>query len=118
MTRVQWAGAAVGVAIALSSIAAGPAVAGALRLVGYPVAVVVIVRWVPVVRDRLASWFVLHQAGMAAIVAGWALVPRWGGVAVNGAWFVIAAAWYGWPFSRASRRRASPGSRRGRTARR
>ena len=94
MTRSQIVGVVVGVAIALSSIADGPAVSGALRLVGYPLAIVVIVRWIPVVRQRLTTLFLLHEAAVAAIVAGWALVPRWSGVAVNGAWGVIAAGWY------------------------
>ena len=94
ITRSQQVAVVVGLAIALSSISAGPAIAGALRLVGYPAALVVIVRWIPVVRQRLGSLFLLHQTGMAAIVAGWALVPRWSGVAINGAWFVIAGAWY------------------------
>jgi hypothetical protein len=94
LTRSQQVAVVVGLAIALSSITDGPAVAGALRLVGYPAALVVIVRWIPVVRRRLFSLFLLHQAGMAAIVAGWALVPRWIGVAGNGTWFVVAGAWY------------------------
>ena len=94
LNRSQLVGAVVGVAIALSSITDGPAVSGALRLVGYPAALFVIVRWFPVVRQRLTTLFLLHEAAVAAIVAGWALVPRWSGVAVNGAWGVIAAGWY------------------------
>jgi hypothetical protein len=94
VTRSQTVGVIVGLALALSSITDGPAVSGALRLVGYPAALFVIVRWLPVVRQRLTTLFLLHQAAMAAIVAGWALVPRWAGVAGNGAWFVIAGAWY------------------------
>jgi hypothetical protein len=94
LTRSQQVAVVVGLAIALSSIAEGPAVSGALRLVGYPAALFVIVRWLPVVKQRLTTMFLLHQAAVAAIVAGWALVPRWSGVAVNGAWGVIAAAWY------------------------
>lgn len=68
--------------------------ATALHVVGYPVAVGVITRWVPVVRERRASWFVAHQAGMAAIVAGWVLRGEPPAVAFNGAWLVVAAAWY------------------------
>ena len=94
VNRSQVVGVVVGVAIAVSSIADGPAVSGALRLLGYPAALFVIVRWLPVVRQRLTRLFVLHEAAMAAIVAGWALVPRWSGAAVNGAWGLIAAAWY------------------------
>ena len=69
-------------------------VAFALHLVGYPTAVVVIARWVPVVRQRRLRWFVAHEAGVAAIVTGWAIVGRRQGVVVNGAWGVIAAVWY------------------------
>jgi hypothetical protein len=94
MTRSQIVGGVVGVAIAVSSITDGPAVSGALRLVGYPLAIVAIVRWIPVVRQRLTGLFLLHEAAVAAIVAGWALVPRWSGAAINGAWGVIAAGWY------------------------
>ena len=94
LTRSQQVAVVVGLAIALSSITEGPALAGALRLVGYPLSLVVIVRWIPVVRQRLTSLFLLHEAAVAAIVAGWALVPRWIGVAINGAWGVIAAGWY------------------------
>jgi hypothetical protein len=70
------------------------ALALALHVVGYPVAVAVIVRWIPVVREQRLRWFLAHQAGVAAIVAGWAIRDRASGVAINGAWFVIAAAWY------------------------
>ena len=94
VTRSQVVAVVVGIAIAAASIGEGPAVSGALRLVGYPAALAVIVRWLPVVRRRLTRLFVLHEAAVAAIVAGWALVPRWSGVAVNGAWGVIAAGWY------------------------
>ena len=66
----------------------------ALLVFGYPVSIVVIARWFPVVRERRWRWFVAHQVGVAAIVAGWALRDDTGAVAVNGAWFIIAAAWY------------------------
>ena len=94
LNKPQIVAGVVGVAIALSSISDGPAIAGALRLVGYPVACAAIVRWVPIVRERRADWLVAHELGMAAICLGWALVPRWGGVAINGAWGVIAAIWW------------------------
>lgn len=74
-----------------------------LFIVGYPVAIAVIVRWVPVVRERRTSWFISHQLAVAAIVAGHALRENSGGVVVNGAWLVIAAAWYG--LAHLSRRR-------------
>ena len=62
---------------------------------GYPVAIAVIVRWVPVVRQRRTRWFVLHEVAVAAIVAGWVTRSRWPAVAINGSWLVIAAVWYG-----------------------
>ena len=63
-------------------------VAFALHLVVYPTAVVVIARWIPVVRQRRLRWFVAHEAAVAAIVG------RRQGVVINGGWGVIAAAWY------------------------
>ena len=69
------------------------------------VAVAVILRWVPVVRERRLPWFGAHQAAVAAIVAGHALLGSTGAVIVNSAWFVVAAAWYaaGGAFSRRRR---------------
>jgi hypothetical protein len=72
----------------------GNPVAFVLHLVGYPTAVVVIARWIPVVRQRRLRWFVAHEAAVAAIVTGWAIVGRRQGVVINGAWGLIAAAWY------------------------
>jgi hypothetical protein len=69
-------------------------VSTALFAVGYPVAIVVIARWVPVVREQRRAWFVAHQLAVAAIVAGWALRQRWPAASVNAAWFVVAAVWY------------------------
>ena len=66
----------------------------ALFVVGYPTAIVVIARWVPVVRERRTKWFVIHQAAVAAIVGGQALKDNTQGVVINGAWFVVAAIWY------------------------
>lgn len=70
----------------------------ALRLllfaVGYPVAIVVIVRLVPVFRERRTSWFVAEELGTAAITAGWALAGRWPAVAVNAVWGIgLALMW-------------------------
>ncbi len=70
------------------------AVALGLFAVGYPTAIVVIVRWVPVVRERRTTWFVAHEAAVGAIVAGQALRGRTSGVVINGAWGIVAAAWY------------------------
>ena len=61
---------------------------------GYPVAIVVIFRFVPVVRERRIRWFVLHELAVAAICAGHAIDGNGQGVIVNGAWGVIAALWY------------------------
>lgn len=93
-TRVQMVAALIGLAIALSAIGDGPIVARLLRVVGYPVACAAIARWVPIVRHRRVDWLVAHELGMAAICAGWALTSRWSGVAINGAWGVIAPVWW------------------------
>ncbi len=65
-----------------------------LFAVGYPTAVVVISRFVPVVRQRRVRWFAAHQLGVAAVVAGWALERQWPAVAGNGAWLVAATVWW------------------------
>jgi hypothetical protein len=31
---------------------------------------------------------------VGVIVLGWATLGRWSAVAINGAWFVVAAIWY------------------------
>jgi hypothetical protein len=69
-------------------------VAIALFVIGYPVAIAVIARWVPVVREQRTAWFVAHEAAVGAIVAGHALRDNGSGVVINGAWGVIAALWY------------------------
>ncbi|MGK2948257.1 MAG: hypothetical protein ACSLFP_06765 [Acidimicrobiales bacterium] len=65
-----------------------------LFAIGYPASIAVIVRWVPVVREQRWRWFWIHQAAVAAIVAGHALRDSAGGVIVNGTWFVAAAVWF------------------------
>ena len=65
-----------------------------LFAIGYPVAIVVIVRFVPVVRERRIRWFVAHEVAVAMIVLGWALDEDWQAVAINGTWLVAAAVWY------------------------
>lgn len=67
----------------------------ALFAFGYPVSITVIVRWIPVVRERRIRWFVAHELAVAAIVAGWALLDDPGAVAINATWLVVAAIWYG-----------------------
>ena len=66
----------------------------ALFVFGYPVSIAVIARWVPVVRERRLAWFIVHEAAVASIVAGWAIRERWSAVAINGSWLVVAAVWY------------------------
>lgn len=66
----------------------------ALFVIGYPTAIAVITRLVPVFRQRRVAWFWCHQAGVAAIVGGWVLERSPVAVAVNGAWLAaVAAAW-------------------------
>jgi len=65
-----------------------------LHLAGYPVSLVVIARWVPVVRERRWRWFAAHEAGMAAVVGGWLLRGKPGPAAINGVWLIVAAVWY------------------------
>ena len=64
-----------------------------LLVVGYPVAIVVIARWVPVVREQRTRWFVAHGAAVLAIIAGWAL-RRPAAMVPNVAWLVVSTAWY------------------------
>ncbi|MGZ8752187.1 MAG: hypothetical protein ACXW1S_04325 [Acidimicrobiia bacterium] len=80
-----------------------------LFAVGYPVSITVIVRWIPVVRERRIRWFVAHELAVAAIVTGWALRGDPGAVAINATWLVVAAAWYGLGGRR--RRSGTPGMR-------
>ena len=70
------------------------ALRAALFAFGYPVSIVVIARFVPVVRERRVTWFVAHELAVAAIVAGWALDDNTRAVAINGSWLVAAAVWY------------------------
>ena len=70
------------------------AVVIALFAFGYPVAIAVIARYVPVVRERRVRWFAAHEAAVSAIVAGHALRPDTRGVVVNGTWLVAGTVWY------------------------
>jgi hypothetical protein len=63
-------------------------------LVGYPVACGAIVRWIPIVRQRMVGWFVAHELAMVAICLGWALTPGSRGVLGNAAWGAIAIVWW------------------------
>ena len=70
------------------------AAATALFAFGYPTSIVVILRFVPVVRERRLNWFVAHDLAVAAIVAGWALKGDRRAVAINSTWLVVATVWY------------------------
>ena len=65
-----------------------------LFILGYPVAILVIARFVPVVRERRVRWFGAHQLAVAAIVTGWVIRSSWPAVTVNSAWLGAAAVWY------------------------
>lgn len=66
-----------------------------LFVIGYPLAIVVIARFVPVVKQRRMSWMVAHHVGVVAIITGWALAGDWVPVAVNSSWLLASTAWYG-----------------------
>ena len=70
------------------------AAATALFAFGYPTSIVVILRFVPVVRERRWKWFAAHQLAVAATVTGWALKGDRRAVAINSSWFVVAAVWF------------------------
>ena len=57
-------------------------------------AIIVIARFVPVVRARRVRWFAAHQLAVTAIVAGWLLRGRPGAAAVNATWLAVAAVWF------------------------
>ena len=61
---------------------------------GYPTSIVVISRFVPVVRERRWRWLAAHHLGMVAIVAGCVSRGTTSGALVNGAWLVVSSAWY------------------------
>ena len=70
------------------------AAATVLFAFGYPISIVVILRFVPVVRERRMKWLVAHDLAVAAIVAGWALKGDGRAVAINASWLVAANVWY------------------------
>jgi hypothetical protein len=65
-----------------------------LLAVGNAAAIVVLTRWVPVVRERRLRWFLVHHAAMAAVIAGWA-IRRPIATGPNIAWLVLSTVWYG-----------------------
>jgi len=70
------------------------AAATVLFAFGYPISIVVILRFVPVVRERRMKWLVAHDLAVAAIVVGWALKGDGPAVAINASWLVAANVWY------------------------
>ena len=65
-----------------------------LLAVGNAAAIVVLTRWVPVVRERRLRWFLVHHAAMTAVIAGWA-IRRPIATGPNIAWLVASTVWYG-----------------------
>lgn len=70
----------------------------ALLVVGYPTSVAVLVRILPVLRQRRQRWFGVLVAGLTCLTAGWALLRRPAPAAVNMAGLaalVVAWVWRG-----------------------
>ena len=57
---------------------------------GYPVSIVVIARFVPVVREQRLWWLGFHHVAVACIVLGWALDSNWQAVIVNSSWLAAS----------------------------
>ena len=64
-----------------------------LLAVGNAAAIVVLSRWVPVVRERRLRWFLVHHAAMTAVIAGWA-IRRPSATVINIAWLALSTVWY------------------------
>jgi hypothetical protein len=65
-----------------------------MLVVGYPVAVGVLARLRPVLRERRRAWFLALEAAMVVISVGWLLLGRALGPIINGAALVVfAVAW-------------------------
>ena len=65
-----------------------------LFVIGYPLAIVVIARFVPVVKQRRIRWMMAHHVGVVAIIIGLALSGDWIPVAVNSSWLLASTLWY------------------------
>jgi hypothetical protein len=74
---------------------------------GYPASIIVIVRFVPVVRERRIRWLIVHDLAVVAIVVGWATAGNVRAVVVNSSWLVVASIWYAWGGRRRSSLRES-----------
>ncbi len=68
----------------------------ALLVVGYPVSVAVLVRLLPVLRERRRRWFGALVAGLSCLVVGWALLRRPSAAAINGVGLAAAATAWVW----------------------
>ncbi len=93
-TKRQWIAAVIGLAIGLAGAGDGSALSVAVRLPGYPVALMAIVTFVGIVADRRVGWFVAHEIAMTAIVIGWLLAERPEAALFNALWLVSAAIWF------------------------
>lgn len=70
------------------------AISKILFAVGYPTAIVCIARLRSIFRHRRTRWLVVHEAGTAAIVAGWVIEGNGPAIAFNGLWLTgVAVAW-------------------------
>ena len=79
-----------------------------LFALGYLLAIVVICRWLMVVREHRVVWLAVHHVGLAAIIAGWLIKGRWMAVMINSSWLVGSTVWFlsGWipaPFQKENR---------------
>ena len=66
-----------------------------LFVVGYGVAVVVLLRWPTVLRERRGTWFLALELATAMVAAGYALIGNRLGLALNAAFVVVfAVVWW------------------------
>ncbi len=61
---------------------------------GYVASIVVLSRFVAVVRERRVRWLAVHHLGVAAIIAAWVSRREPSAAAVNGLWLVASSVWY------------------------
>ncbi|MGH9164602.1 MAG: hypothetical protein ACRDZW_03680 [Acidimicrobiales bacterium] len=66
----------------------------ALFGLGYVLSVPVLLRFVPVVRERRWRWLATHHVGVVTLVAASALRPLASGVAINSTWLAASSLWY------------------------
>lgn len=63
---------------------------------GYPASLVVLVRLLPVLRQRRRRWFAVLVSGLSCLVFGWLLLHRPAAAAVNGVGLVALVASWVW----------------------